>query len=107
VPRVGETLEEVDEAEPDVAVRGEIADELVEFAAVREPVVEEEIRRFLERAPLREFLDGDASVLEDALLAVDPADAGLRGGDAVEPRNVGDRRVSRGGGAGSGRLRHV
>ena len=60
-------------------VHADLGAELVELGPGGQLAVDEEPRRFEERSVLGELLDRDAAVAQDAGLAVEEGDRGLRG----------------------------
>jgi hypothetical protein len=76
--------QEIDDLGIEFARCGEVGGELCEFGGVGELTEPEEIGTFLEGGTLREFVDVDAAIREDAGVAVDPADGGAGGDDAFQ-----------------------
>ena len=80
----GEAVENFEQPLVDGRVLADAVDEGVELRLVRPVAVDQQVGGFEEAAAFGQFFDGNAAVLEDALLGVDEGDGALaRAGVAV------------------------
>ena len=86
---LGRRREEVDDVVGELAGGGELVREVVELGGGGQAAVPEQVSGFFEGGLLRELVDVDAAVGEDAFGAVDETDGGLVGDDVLQALGCG------------------